>query len=137
MKRIAAIALFVAATVMTAGSAQAQGNFMQVNVPFNFTVNDVFLPAGTYSFGFDSMVPELLIIRDRMQSVKATDLGQSGLTGPGKPRTLIFHRYGDQYFLSEARFDSESNAVLFSPTKLEKRARKVSRNEELASIAAD
>lgn len=137
MKRIAAIVLFVAATVMTAGSAQAQRNLIHVNIPFNFTINNVLLPAGTYSFEFDSMVPHLLTIRDRRQSVKATLLGQPCLIGPGRAHSLIFHRYGDQYFLSEARFDSESNGILFSPSKLEKRARKVNRNEELASIAAD
>jgi len=87
MSRIAAIALFSLATVMTSSSASAQ--IMKV-VPFDFTVNNNSLPAGTYTFGFDSVVPGLLIIQDRMKSVKAADLGVRGLIGPGKPHTLIF-----------------------------------------------
>jgi hypothetical protein len=135
MNRMAAIALFALATLMMSSSATAQGNVLRANVPFNFTINGTLLPAGTYSFEFGSMVPHLLVIRDRRRSVKATDLGQPCLTGPGRPHTLIFHRYGDQYFLSEARFDSESNGALFSPTKLERQARKVSQKEDLALVA--
>ena len=57
MNRIAAIALFVGATLITAGSAAAQSSVVEANIPFNFTVSDTFLPAGTYTFGFDSMIP--------------------------------------------------------------------------------
>lgn len=93
MSRIAAIAFFALAAVMTSNSASA--HIMKV-VPFDFTVNNNFPPAGTYTFGFDSMAPGLLIIQDRMKSVKATDLGQRSLIGPGKPRTLIFQDFPEQ-----------------------------------------
>lgn len=136
MNRIAAIALFVGATLITAGSAAAQSSVVEANIPFNFTFSDTFLPAGTYTFGFDSMIPDMLIIRDRTRSVKARDYGQCGLIGPGKPHTLIFHRYGSQYFLSEVRFNSASNGVFLPARKLEKQAKKISGKQELASIAA-
>jgi len=55
MNRIAAIALFAAAVLTTADSAAAQSRVIEVNVPFNFTVNNTFLPAGSYTFAFDSM----------------------------------------------------------------------------------
>jgi hypothetical protein len=55
MKRIAAIALLATATLMTAGRANAQSDVLKVNVPFNFTVDRTFLPAGNYAFGFDSI----------------------------------------------------------------------------------
>lgn len=64
MNRIAAIAVFAGATLMTASSARAQGSVVKANVPFNFTVNDTVLPAGNYTFGFDLMCPDMLIIRD-------------------------------------------------------------------------
>jgi hypothetical protein len=35
--------------------------------------------------------------------------------------TLIFHRYGDQYFLSEIRGDLGESAGTVNPSKLEKR----------------
>jgi hypothetical protein len=135
MNRIHAIALLVIATLMTAGSANAQSDALKVNVPFNFTLNGAALPAGNYSFVFDSKVRDLLIIRDGANSVKARSLGERGSIGAGKPRTLIFHRYGGQYFLSEVRFNWGSNGVLLPETKLEREAGKVSREEDMAFIA--
>jgi hypothetical protein len=143
MNRIAAIALFALATVLTSSSATAQRNLIEVNVPFNFNINNTFLPAGTYTFGFDSMDPDLLIIRDPTTLVKAKDFGQRGPIGPGRPRTLILHRYGSQYFLSEIRFGSTSNGIFLPAAKSERQARKKSerqagklnRNEDMASVA--
>jgi hypothetical protein len=136
MNRIHAIALLVIATLTTAGGAGAQSAALKVDVPFNFTVNGAALPAGNYSFGFDSMVPDLLIVRDGAKSVKARSLGERGSIGAGKPRTLIFHRYGGQYFLSEVRFGSASNGAFLPETKLEREARGASREEDLAFVAA-
>ena len=137
MNRIAAIALFIGAMLTTAGSAAAQGNAVEANVPFSFTVNNTFLPAGIYTFGFDSLLPDLLIVRDRAKNVKAKGLGQRGSIGPGMHVSLIFHRYGGQYFLSEIRFGSVSNGIFLPATRLEQQARKVSQQEELASVAVN
>ena len=92
MNRIAAIILFAGAALMTAGSARAQSKAIEADIPFNFTVNNTLLSAGTYIFGFDSMHPEMLVIRDRTKRVKATDLRPRGFNGPGKPDEVIFHR---------------------------------------------
>ena len=137
MNRIAAIALFAGATLMTASSATAQRNVIEVNVPFNFTVNNTFLPAGSYTLGFDPLFPDELIVRDRAKNVKATVFGQRGSLGPGRPGSLIFHQYGVQYFLSAVRVDSGSNGVFLPATKLEEQARKGSQKEDLAFIAAN
>jgi hypothetical protein len=135
MNRIAAIALFVGATLMTASSATAQSNLVKVNVPFDFTVNNTFLPAGSYIFGFDSSHPDLLVIRDQRNAVRALDFGQRGSFGQGNRHALIFHRYGDHYFLSQVCLQSASDGIELSAAKSEKRARKVNRIGELASIA--
>lgn len=124
MNRIAAIALFVGAILMSANSATAQSSVVKVNVPFAFTVNNTFLPAGSYLFGFDSSHPNLLVIRDRKNAVKAWDFGQRGSVFQGQPDALVFHRYGSQYFLSEARLESASGGIELSAAKSEKRARK-------------
>lgn len=87
MSRIAAIAMFVFATVMTSSSASA--HIIKV-VPFDFNVNHNLLPAGTDAFGFDSVVLGLVIIQSRMNSEMATDLAVRVLIGPGKLRTLTF-----------------------------------------------
>ncbi len=135
MNRIAAIALVVTATLMTAGSASAQSPVLKVNVPFNFTVNSTFLPAGNYAVGFDSVHPNVLVIQDRRKGVRARVFVQRGSIGRGEQDTLIFHRYGDQYFLSEARFDSALDGFFLPASKLENQAGKVGGKEEMALIA--
>ena len=136
MNRIAAIALFAAAVLTTVGSAAAQSRVIEVNVPFNFTVNNTFLPAGSYTFAFDPMHADVLIVRDRARNLKARDIGQRGSIGPGKADTLTFHRYGDQFFLSEVRLNSASREIFLPATKLEKQASNVSGKEDFAFVAA-
>ncbi|MGA2909295.1 MAG: hypothetical protein ABSE36_16455 [Terracidiphilus sp.] len=134
MKRIIAIALLATATLMTAGSANAQSAVLKVNVPFSFTVGNTFLPAGNYAVGFDSIHPNRLIIEDRTKTVRATAYVQRGLIGRGMEDRLIFHRYGGEYFLSEVGFDSASDGVSLPVSKLESRVR-AGATEELAFLA--
>lgn len=135
MNRIAAIALLVGAALLTAHSAAAQSRLVKVNVPFAFTVNNTYLPAGSYLFGFDSSHPELLVIRDKRNAVMALDFGQRESFIQGNPHALIFHRYDNRYFLSEVRLGSSAGDIELSATKSEKRAGRTNRNGELASIA--
>jgi hypothetical protein len=145
MNRIAAIALFVGTTLIMGGSAAAQSKVVEINVPFNFSVNNTLLPAGSYTFGFDSLDPDMLIIQDPAKNIQAKGLGQRGSIDQGRPRTVIFHRYGGQYFLTAVRIGSDSSGMFLPATKSEQQAKRVSRkqnrkvsgNEELASIAVD
>ena len=135
MNRIAAIALLALATSMTPGNASAQSAVLKVDVPFNFTVNSTILPAGNYTFVFDSMLPNTLDVEDRSKSVKARAYVERGLIGRGTLHTLTFHRYGGQYFLSEIHLDSALEGVSLPETKLERQAGRTGRTEEVASVA--
>jgi hypothetical protein len=134
MKRITAIALFVAVTLLAAGHLIAEPTSGKVNVPFNFTVNNISLPAGTYTIGSDLMDPNMLVIRDQSNQVKAIGLGMSAVVTPGKPGSLTFHHYGDQYFLSEIHFGSVSQGIYLPATKLEKHIKKLSRRESVSTV---
>ncbi|WP_035356705.1 hypothetical protein [Edaphobacter aggregans] len=121
MKRIVkAIALFVAATFITAG-VWAQDHKMKATVPFNFTVNGNSLPSGTYTIRSDSSNPNLLLISNREKSVHILTMAKNN--DPGKGNALIFHKYGDQYFLSQICSDLSAMNLSFSVSKAEKRAR--------------
>ncbi len=124
MKRIVnAIALFVASTFITAG-VWAQDHQVKATVPFNFTVNGTSVPSGKYTIGSESTNPNILNLRDRDKGVNILAMGLPDTRDTDKTGTLIFHRYGDQYFLSEIRCGSASLDVHFAPTKEEKQARK-------------
>ena len=133
MKRIAPIALFFAATFISAGGVMAQDHVAKATVPFPFTVSGSSLPAGSYTIGSDSNSANTVIISDRNKSVHILVLGLVNSSGPGKVSRLVFHKYGAKFFLSEVRYADSSLKVRFPVSTMEKRAR--SRAEE-ASVPA-
>jgi hypothetical protein len=131
MNRISAIALFVAASFVTAGSAMAQDHRVQATVPFNFYVNGATLPAGTYTIGSEVTSPRIITINERAKNVHlmAVTLPDESTSRPANK--LVFHKYGNQYFLSEIRCDSASMNVHLTPSKQEKWAKASTQAAEL------
>ena len=122
MNRISAIALIVAASFVTAGSAMAQDHRAQATVPFNFTVNGNYVPAGTYTIGSEVNSPNLITITDREKNVHLLALAMPDSNTSSGANKLVFHHYGNQYFLSEIRCESASMNVQLATSKAEKRA---------------
>lgn len=94
---VAALALFFVAAVCT--NAQSSRSMGRANIPFDFSINNHTLPAGEY------MVERIYDGNGlRIRSVSGTDsitlltnsVQVSPRQGAGK---MVFHRYGDQYFL--------------------------------------
>ena len=87
--------------VLTAAAVCAQNSrVMKVNIPFDFVVESQTLPAGQYTVEqrFASALTLMSaggqvqnIITQAVESIDAQTLGK-----------LVFHRYGNEYFLSEA-----------------------------------
>ena len=123
MKHITAIALFIAATVITAGKAIAQDYAVRATIPFSFSVNGKQLPAGNYTLGTDVTSPRILKISDRTQHANALAVAMQAEEQKHKVNQLVFHKYGDQYFLCEIRSEQSSLNVQLPTTKQEKRAR--------------
>ena len=123
MKNIAAIAFFIVATFTAAGPASAQDYQVKATVPFNFTVGDQTLPSGTYTIGSRMTSPNLLAIRNWDKKVNILSMGLPNEGNPGHDNTLVFHKYGNQYYLSEIRSEGASIDVRFPTTKAEKRAK--------------
>jgi hypothetical protein len=122
MKNIAALALLVA-TTFAVDSALAQDHQIKSTVPFNFTVGDRTLPSGTYVISSDMTSPELVTMRNWAKKAGAFSLGLPNQSNPTQDNSLVFHKYGNQYFLSDIRSDSVSMHVHFPTTKAEKRAK--------------
>ena len=123
MKHLTAIALFIAATFITAGKAIAQDYAVRATIPFNFTVNGSQLPAGNYTLGSDITNPRIVKISDRTQRVHVMVLTLPSADEKRKANQLVFHKYGDQYFLSEIRSQESAINVQLATSKQEKRAR--------------
>ena len=120
MKRtIAAIALFVASIFITAG-VWAQS--VRATIPFDFTVANTTVPSGTYIISSASTNHLVL----RISNQKHVHFLSAALPNPandGKANVLVFHKYGNQYFLSQIRSETASMNLSLPVWKAEKRAR--------------
>jgi hypothetical protein len=80
------------------------------------------MTAGTYTIGSDINSPSLLNVRSKSgQGMYA--MGSPNQANPNHENVLVFHKYGDQYYLSEIRTEAADLNVHFAPSKEEKRAR--------------
>jgi hypothetical protein len=133
MKRIAAIALFVAATVITTGSALAQDHGVKATVPFNFSVNGAWLPAGTYTLG-SAQRSDIIQIGTQDKGTAVFAMGIVDQNDPSKDGELVFHRIGANYFLSEIRYAHSYTKVYLPVSKAEKKARQRAMEADDASL---
>ncbi len=101
MKNYAAIALVACVVFVTLASAPSHAQILvKADVPFEFSAGQGMLPAGNYAItqngiqaavtlssgrrGVQIMLPQTIEFLDHQDATK-----------------LVFHRYGDQYFLAE------------------------------------
>jgi hypothetical protein len=120
MKRTFATALLAAASLMASIGVSAQSR-QQATIPFDFTVGQRLLPAGTYVIR--PLGRGVIAVRGWKgnELVSATTLITSANEVSKNPDTLVFHRYGDQYFLSEIRGDLGETVGKVATSKLEQR----------------
>jgi hypothetical protein len=120
MKRITALA-FLTAALISMGSACAHAQAPGFKVPFDFTVGNQVLPAGTYQVSYDATKNAILIRSqdERFQAFTTTLLADPS-TRDGE---VVFTKYGNRYFLHEVLCSALSMNVALPASRLEKRAR--------------
>ena len=101
MRKYTIIALMVGLAFVTLaampGYAQA---VIKADVPFDFTVAHGVLPAGEYSIAL-STVGDFLVLSSGQRYIDLI-IPMTSASRPDFTATkLVFHRYGDQYFLAE------------------------------------
>jgi hypothetical protein len=136
MKRITAIALVALASFITVGSISAQERSVRAAVPFDFTVGNKLIPAGTYTVSSESANVILIQSGDRHITVMSTAFADSKQP---KQSVLVFNKYGDQYFLHEILCSSGAMNLQIPASKIEKRvqtqeARLSSGNQVLVAL---
>ena len=106
-KRFTKIGLLVVMIMSAAGtSAKAQSlqYKLTANIPFDFTVADKKFQAGEYTFGRAQQTAGDMVVQVRRTDGHANTHGITipviRLTADNKA-TLIFRRYGEEYFLAE------------------------------------
>ena len=86
---------------VVSANGQSTANRVVANVPFEFSVGYKMLPAGDYSV--QSIVScDGLLIQSADGKVSALRLSDTTRQIKDKPKArLVFHRYGERYFLAE------------------------------------
>jgi hypothetical protein len=110
-KRLVTVFATVAAFATVAPAQAQQDERVIARVPFAFAVGDANLPSNTYRLSRVNDHREMVLLRgDRTGAfVRTTEVS---LPRDGSTPSLVFHRYGDQYFLREIRWDGTSRLDL-------------------------
>ena len=120
MKRMTSIALFALVGSITIGIASAQERAIKADVPFDFTVANKLVPAGTYTISAESYGVIRVQNGDRHVVVLTTTTHDAN---ESKANKLVFTKIGDQYFLREVLCSSAAMNMSVPASKAEKRAR--------------
>jgi len=105
---------FAVSILMT--SALAQTGAIKANVPFDFTIAKQIFPAGEYKVAVQGTMLQVM----RLDGPGSAYL-QYNLSARNKdmsPR-LIFHRYGNSSFLSQAWITGAGHELVASPREIE------------------
>jgi len=129
IKRLTMLSLVSMFTLCAAvASANAQLSIpIRAKIPFDFSIGDKKLPTGEYIF---SGVPG--VAGDGLMSVSSVDasahlfqstFGAQVLT-PKNKSTLVFHKYGDQYFLEQIWSGGEQEGTQVPQSRSERTIRR-------------
>lgn len=97
---------FVTAVV----SANAQTpSYIKANVPFQFVIGDRMLPAGNYTVKGMTITSDAIQVRNEDGNTSAMRLTNTMEARASQQQAkMVFHRYGNQYYLAEV-WDGVSN----------------------------
>lgn len=129
-----AVMMIVAAGV--SAKAQTLENRLTANIPFDFTVVDKKLPAGKYwvsrvQQNQGDTVLQVTSAEGKASAIRLTipvNLHTQVNTG-----TLVFHRYGDEYFLSEVWAKGGSIGRALLKTRAERELERKAQDNQIAA----
>ncbi len=106
MKKKALVVLAMATLLITASVGFSYshpfGFGVRADVPFDFVVGTKTLPKGTYTVELHDSIHNVLIVQGQDSgTIFAGSITVSAEDIEDNSPKLIFHRYGDQYFLSQ------------------------------------
>ena len=98
---------------------------LEANIPFDFMVSGEKLPAGKYTVDMGA-IEKVMTVRNWKTKRAASAITQGFEVRAGSKPQLVFHRYGDQYFL--AKVITSSGGMELPKSKAEREAAKGKRD---------
>jgi hypothetical protein len=138
MKTLNTFVLALSAVAVLGTAALHAQTGIVANVPFDFTVQTVTIPAGQYALKPLSATSGLIQIQNLETGRSVAVFASSTLsTYKGKDvesGKVIFHRYGDRYFFSEVWTPSGLRGRAM-PSKLEREVQASSAERQIAAVS--
>jgi hypothetical protein len=105
------VTMVAAAAAFASAPVQTQEVRLIARVPFEFSMNNVNLPRDTYRLSRMDGHKEMLLIRGERKGAFVR-VSEREIPRGGAGSSLVFHRYGDQYFLREVRWEGTARLDL-------------------------
>ncbi|MFN0087165.1 MAG: hypothetical protein ACKVX9_17385 [Blastocatellia bacterium] len=130
IQRLSALAFAACLSLLLSTPASAFTFRIRAEIPFDFNVGSKRLPKGEYIIETLNDAGGVLLIR-HVKKGKAVNFTVVRGKMIEKPKSkLVFHRYGDQYFLARV-WDGTSDTVLkLDKSSAEKKAAKAAKKED-------
>lgn len=115
----AAVVLICLSAVSSAKAQSTNRLVMQADIPFEFTIGKVTLPAGEYTVRNASDSSDILLLRSA--DGHSVLVQMNSVIGKADERAkLIFNRYGNHYFFSQAWMPATQTGLEAQKSKAER-----------------
>ena len=112
--------VFALGLLLVVSAAHAQSAAVSANIPFDFIVGKQVYPAGNYLLRPWGTVHGDILIQNRDESRDSRVLTEDCTKlGEAEKTVLIFHRYGDQYFLEQVWLEGNTIGRQFLKSNIE------------------
>ena len=137
--KIGLLGVMALVTAVIPAQGQSLAYRIKARIPFDFNVADKKLPAGEYSVGrvrqnSDDLVLSIADLGGRSKAIRSSIPVQS--FREKKNATLVFHRYGDQYFLFQVWGAGETTGRQFLKSRSERELQaNIASNSSMKKVA--
>jgi len=119
-RRMLALTLVMVPVLAAAQLSSNNGDKLVAQVPFRFVVADKHVPAGECIVQAPTMNGRTLVIRNVAAKVSLLSLASLGETKKAAGGyALVFHKYGDKYFLTGIKLAGTRTVYQLAETKAE------------------
>lgn len=140
VKGFAKLGLLAVMTIIAASaSAKAQSleYRLTANIPFDFSVADQKFSAGEYWISRAQLSQGDTILQIRSTDGRTNAVGLTIPTGSRRPAdegSLVFHRYGNEYFLSQVWAEGSSTGRELPKSHAERELARKAKNNQIAAL---
>lgn len=133
-----AILMLLAVVTFTAEAQVFGSQRMRARIPFSFNVGKTILPAGEYTIAVLNPNSDRRVLQIRSTDGKLSAMTHTSSVSINAPEDakLVFNRYGNRYFFSQAQMAGESTTLTAVKSRAERsEAQTVARKERKVTVA--